>query len=299
MQKTHIYILIRITILLLAMLFLYQLPTTTDGYAAPNQAGDVYMPFIAKLYSTDSGSGTGTVTGHVWDARTNLPLEGATVCYEDTICDTTDSQGLYLLPSVLHGSHFFTSNSVGYVEGEEYATVTTGYTTEVDFNMLPILDDGEFRVIVTWDDRPFWPPDNWPNDLNLHVWVTMGSNDHHIYIANRGNCENLDVEPYTCYEAEEQYGGGPDTIVVGNQGYHYKFGVLNYNDERPGVPPIDELEARIEIYDNSGLLAEYWVETASGEGDLWYVFDLSFGEIFSENCLLQYVEPGDNPPTCP
>lgn len=297
MYKKNIIFLARISLLLLTLLLLFPWPASAIVEAAANQAGDIYLPLIANRYSTEPGYGT--VVGTVWDARTNQFLEGAVVCYEDTICDSTDNQGRYLLTPVPNGGHTFTANSIGYVEGIEFDNVVTGYTTEVDFVMLPVLDDGEFRVVVTWDSTPVWPPEGRPNDLNLHMWANFPPPDHHIYIGNKGNCENLDVAPYTCYETDEQYGSGPDTIIVANQNNNYKFAVLNYYDLYPGVPTIDELGVRVQIYNNAGLMAEYWVETASGEGDLWYVFDLSFGVIDSQNCLVQYDEPGDNPPSCP
>ena len=79
---------------------------------------------------------------------------------------------------------------------------------------------------------------------------------------------------------------------------NFSFAVLNYYADRVGVPPITALNARVKVYNSDTLLREFVVPPA-GDGDLWYVFDLEYGDIIPQNCLTQYDEPGDDPPICP
>jgi hypothetical protein len=246
--------------------------------------------------------GSGVVEGKVSDARSSDPIEGATVCLEgSSLCDSTGEDGYYRLEQVPSGGFTFEASSPlsDYESVTKDAVIQSDSTIQLDFVLLPILFEGEIRIVLTWDSTLSWPPYDTPNDLNLHMWTNLDSPNHHIFIGNTGNCTNLEVIPYACYESDEQYGSGPDAIVMReDDGDVFSFAVLNYYADRIGVPPITSLNAKVAVYDSSTLLAEYQVPP-TGDGDLWYVFDLEFGEIVPYNCLVQYNEPGDDRPVCP
>jgi hypothetical protein len=302
MQKSHPIFLARISFILIVIVILSQYPAKAIAPNAEDQAGLVYLPLVANGFS--QGPNYGDVTGTVRDARTIMPIAGAEVCYDGITCTATDSEGKYSFLSVPTGGHDLTANASGYLGGEESVVVLGGSTLEgVDFDMLPTLSEGEIRIEVRWVDTPFWylPPNPIiPNDLNLHLWTNYAEPKHHVWVDNPDNlqyCLDLYSEPYACYEADKRNGSGPDSIVVTNQNDVFKIAVLNENASYPWVPSIKDLDVRLQIYDESGpMLGQPLQIAASGDGDLWYALDLYFGEIELQNCLAQYVLPGDDPP---
>jgi len=117
----------------------------------------------------------------------------------------------------------------------------------------------------------------------------------------------LEAFPYACYENDEWYGSGPDTIAFQlRDNVVYSFAVLNYYADYPGVPALKDVVARtprprVEIYVGTQPSPEYEIEIdpilTTGEGDLWYVFKWDLGSYALQNCMTQYVDPGDMPPS--
>jgi hypothetical protein len=302
MTKKSFSFFLRVVVILFAVAFFNQLSVRANPSGLALQADqNLYLPQVNNN-SNPVPQGSGTVEGFVIDARTSEYLQDVTVCQSDSpICDTTTADGFYRLENVPSGGYTFEANSASldYDPVAKDAVVQTDTTTKLDFALLPILYEGEMRIVLTWDSTPTWPPGDTPNDLNLHMWTDLDSPNHHIFIGNTGNCANLEVPPYACYESDEQYGSGPDAIVMREDDTaEFSFAVLNYYADREGVPPITALNAHVKVYNADTLLQEF-VVPPTGDGDLWYVFDLVYGEIDPINCLTQYNEPGDEPPICP
>ena len=284
------------------------------GYLSAEQlaVSTVYLPLVFKNYSPE-GSGYGNVTGYVRDARTDVAIVGVKVCLEGMItCPVTNTEGKYTLTNIPNGTRkLVASDPAGiYLADEELVVVLINTTVERNFNMLQSLEADQMRVKVTWDDRSFWQPNNIPNDLNLHMWwdeFPYGDVYERIDIAHPGNCQDLEAYPYACYENDEWYGTGPDTIAFQlRDNVVYSFAVLNYYADYPGVPPLKDIIARtprprVEIYVGTQPSPEYEIEIdpilTTGEGDLWYVFKWFLGNYELQNCMTQYVDPGDTPPS--
>jgi hypothetical protein len=306
MTKKHISTFLRVFAILFTVVFFYQLSVKAYSSSREQQADISYLPLVDNNYAGSGGPtpspGNSFVEGYVTDARTSDPIADATVCLEDTsICDSTGPDGFYRLENVPAGGYTFEANSASqdYNSVAKDAVIQTNSTVTLNFALLHILYEGEIRIVLTWDSTPTWPPEDLPNDLNLHMWTELEPPDHHIFIGNIGNCENLEVSPYACYESDEQKGSGPDAIVLREDDTSvFSFAVLNYYADRTGVPPITSLNARVRVYNADTLLREF-VVPPTGDGDLWYVFDLEYGDIIPQNCLTQYNEPGDVPPICP
>ena len=286
----------RISFIILAFMFISQIPVSASPAAADDLADVfVYLPIVSKNYV----SGEGTVWGYVIDAQTGNPLRNVDICYKLTYCDTTDSTGKYTLENIPDGVQYLTADAAGYLLRTKLVFVQTNSSVQLDFSLLPQLKLGEFRIVLTWSTTPSWPPNNYPNDLNLHMWAD--DYDAHLYFAFPGDCGTIELTPpYACYENNEQYGSGPDTILLVDKGDDYKFAVLNYYDEYTGVPAITESGAHVEVFSStsSDPINTFDVPTA-GDGDLWYVFDLLNGVVEPRGCLLQYPLGGTPSPLCP
>lgn len=297
MKKNNLAFFTRISIILLAALIYLQLPASASTFAAEDLETIVYLPGIFKNYVAED-TGFGNVSGTVKDARSGLVLQGAEVCYT-VICDTTDSLGEYTLLNIPNGERSLTADLFGYRQSKEYVLVEVDTTVYLDFSLIPPLDDDEIRIEVYWSENRTWG--GIPNDLNLHLWIEYGHplQVHHINIDNQGNCQDLDFPPYACYENDEQFGTGPDTIVVLNNGNDFKLGVLNYYAGYPGVPDFYDFSPNVQVWRGSNRIGNWDLEV-DGPGDLWYVFQLVDRTPLETDCLIQYDVNGAPPPDdCP
>lgn len=78
----------------------------------------------------------GMITGSVYDDVTGAPIPDATVTIAETVSQLqTDSGGIYSV-SAAPGKYTLTASAEGYVPQTKSATVTSGNTATVDFNMI-------------------------------------------------------------------------------------------------------------------------------------------------------------------
>lgn len=174
-----------------------------------------------------------------------------------------------------------------------------------------IINDIAIRFIVTWRTEQTWPPDGVENDLDSQLWMVIPPDigiPTHIYPAtdHSGDCSHY---PDACIKRDARTGSGPETVDIRllHPNTTYYFGVLNYNASYPGVPPITQSLAKIQVYNQDGLMQSLNVPT-SGTGDLWYAFMMdSSGIITPTNCITTMppdpdpLNPEDPmiPPQCP
>jgi hypothetical protein len=159
-------------------------------------------------------------------------------------------------------------------------------------------DNIKMRFVLTWDPTPAWPnpgspSESTPNDLDAHLWLSALI-PAHVSSQNQGDCTNY---PNACLEVDYQLGFGPETVAIRElEVAKYFYGVLNYYQDYPGVPPITKSAAKVQIYDENGLVQAFQAPT-SGQGDFWYVFSMDqSGSITPQNCILYY---SGGVPKCP
>lgn len=296
MRKYPFLFLACFLIILSALFLIFQLPGSAKSLTADNTVQDVYLPVVTNAYIYEEPQGESIIEGVLTNARTDQPIDGVDICLSgDPLCAESNITGVYVLGEVPAGDYTLTASHPNYENFSDQLHIVAGTTVNFDIQLLPRLEDDQYRVVLTWDPTPSWQ-DGIPNNLDLHLWL-RDSGDYHIYEGNLGGCSNLNQFPYACYERDEQYGSGPDAIVFTDAGDKYTIAVLNYYDEYPGVPLITDLDVRVEVHDAKGLLGNWDVNYAQGEsGDLWYVFDLDLGEFYPQNCLLQYDNQNETPP---
>jgi hypothetical protein len=260
----------------------------------------LYLPLVLK----DFNSGPGTIQGKVVDSsRPDTPVEEALVCVVsgdgDSLCDTTDQDGNYSLSPAPSGLQKVRASKEGYVEVSSNVIVSAGPPVILNFALTQNLFDEmlRLRIVLTWDATPSWPPDHIENDLDAHFWLDAAIPTH-IYSdpSYQGDCTNY---PSACLEVDHRNGFGPETIAVRQlENAMYYYGVLNFNDGRPGVPPLSQLAPKVYVYDLDGLLQEFQL-TSPGSGEFWYVFSMdAAGVITEKNCLISLPAEGELP-QCP
>jgi Carboxypeptidase regulatory-like domain len=269
--------------------------------AKAQESETAYFPLVLNLFDATPG----IVEGQVFDASMpDTVLAGAAVCFNGSLCTTTDQEGRYSLEPIPMGTQQFSASMEGYYPVQSTVTAVAGSSAVLNFALSPEVSesyDAKFRIVLTWDPTPFWTDPQQPdikvgNDLDAHLWIDA-TLDAHISQEDKADCT---LNPYACLEADELHGFGPETIVISelkNDGTYY-YGVLNFNAAFPFVPQISHSSATVQIYDHNGLLKEFHVPEA-GDGELWYVFSMDGeGNISETNCITALPE-GGSIPQCP
>jgi hypothetical protein len=255
-----------------------------------------YFPLITRNHAT----GLGGVEGTVRDAQTGAALDEVLVCLADSPnCDETDLNGHYAIPGIPNGFQHFEATDFDFTPLTKGVLVLAGQTSTLDFVLSAMLEEGQYRVVVTWG--------NLPRDLDAHLWTPDVSLPH-VFWGERGTCPSQGTQTTACLDRDDTNGHGPETITIfestvqpsGDNIFHYA--VLNYSllhgDPGDG-PPLTQAPASVQLYDASGLMGEFH-SPPSGSADihdLWYVFDLDgpTGTITPINCYTVEPPQGSTP----
>jgi hypothetical protein len=294
---------------------------SSSGMAKPTYSpSEVTVQALLPVLLKKFAFGYGTVTGAVLNA--SIPgsfVPGAQVCWQTT-CDTANAEGIYTLLNVPSGYQALTASADGFADNTEVVNVVGNTINNQDIAMVPdvALSGLNYRIMTTWDPRTCWPDPNgtdcWDNDLDVHMWMQEISQpiNYHIgyyfhynpyanppgdeYWLDIGDCRGF---PNACLERDARFGFGPETIAIRESELSmYYFGVINFNQGRPGVPPISATSVKVRLYSLAGLLRSYDVPVNGGDKNFWFVFALNgqTGEVTDGNCIIDYT---DNPPVCP
>lgn len=80
---------------------------------------------------------TGTITGHVFDAETSLPIASSNVTSDPpTSAVTTDTTGLYTILNVDPETYTISALKMGYIEGSANISVSAGNSTIADIFLI-------------------------------------------------------------------------------------------------------------------------------------------------------------------
>ena len=219
-----------------------------------------------------SGSLTGALTGTVVDASTAEPISGVTISLDNGAqTTTTNSEGQYSFENISTGTHELSASISGYITESEEIVISDDTQQVVNFSLSRIIDNpGEYRVVLTWGDAP--------SDLDSHMWTPDG---FHIYFGDRGSETSA---PFTQLDVDDTSSQGPETITIFQaQPGIYRYSVNNFSGDLDG--PLENSEATVKLYNESGLVQEWSVP--NGNGLWWNVFTLdgSTGQVTSVNSI--------------
>ena len=263
------------------------------------------LPFIMFNYT----QGPGSVTGVVFDATKpgRQGVENVKVCYE-TVCMTTGSDGAYQLDNIPDGLRQIHAEALElFFPAEEAVAIRPFETVQQDIALVPKsgINDVFMRILLTWIETPTWPPEDAENDLDAHLWLVAPEEPYHYehiysYFPDNGDCTTF---PNACGEVDYRRGYGPETMAIQQlESTVYYFGVLNYNYPRPGVPEIVDLQAKVRVFQEDGVIFEAEIPT-EGQGDFWYVFQITSDGVThtlsKKNCIITYDGTPGTHPECP
>jgi len=283
-----------------SLIILIMLGSPAFGVFADGAGTPVFLPIIVGNFNF----GPGTVSGMVINASSGAPVNNARVCVYPSKCKTTGTDGKYQITGVDAGGHLLTATADKFNSDSRWMGVVAGGSAKQNFALSPVFtsENVALRVVLTWDPTPTWPnpnppPTGWDNDLDAHLWMAAFT-PVHISASNRGDCT---VYPNACLEVDYKQGFGPETLAIRKlENATYYYGVLNYYQGYPGVPPMVGTSAQVQVYNENGLLYTFHVPS-TGDGEFWYVFSMASDgnlAVFTErNCITNFSD--DTPPSCP
>jgi hypothetical protein len=274
--------------------------TVENPLHAGAQSGEtqVFLPVTYNRFN----SGPGIVAGEVIDASSGLAFSGnkvAKVCYEDN-CIITDGVGMFQFTDVPAGAQYFRASADNYYSVGMWSNIIAYQENQLNIVMSQILSISKvkMRIVTSWSTNQLWPPANYENDLDAFLWVTTaGITPTLVKDVSRTQCTNY---PYACKENDARRGTGPETIAIQDfkPGSSYYYGVLNYNQYQPDVPPVIQTQASIGVYTEQGLIDTFSVPN-TGIGNFWYVFSMDdTGVIHPQNCIIELSPAEGSLPDC-
>lgn len=261
----------------------------------------VYLPVTYNRFN----SGPGTVKGEAIEATNGSAISGATICYQSN-CLQTDSAGMFRFENIPAGAQYFSITKAKHYPVGQWTNVIAYQENQLNVVMSQVLFGKVMRIVTTWSTNPCWPvsanspclPPAHENDLDAAMWVTTaGITPTLIENVSGTQCANY---PYACKENDARQGTGPETIAIQQftAGSSYYFGVLNYNQYQPNVPPISRTQASVSVYTEQGLKDTFTIPN-TGIGNFWYVFSMdASGTIARQNCILQLSPDINTLPDC-
>lgn len=217
-----------------------------------------------------------TVKGQIIDASTGNGLSGVSIRFSGTggsYSTTTNSNGDYsvTLPA---GNYTATISRSGYID-TNFNVVSSESKADVDqdWQMSQVMESGTYRIVLKWGSDP--------RDLDSHITgPTSSGSSFHVYYNNDNaydgdtNVANLDLDDTSSY--------GPETITLNPT----TNGTYNYYVQRyAGEGSISTSNAIVEVYKGNTLVATYYAPVDQGDGDVWNVFQIQNGQIYTVNTI--------------
>ena len=138
--------------------------------------------------------------------------------------------------------------------------------------LSPILEDNEYRIVLTWAAAP--------KDLDSHLDIyENGTRKYHVYYGSTKVRE--DGEVIAKLDVDDMNGYGPETVTVtvfADKDRTYTYYIHCWSSTPAGSPQFYDSEAVVNVYRGDELVKTY--EIPEDQTDrYWYVFDIIDGEI--------------------
>ncbi|MDE5936937.1 MAG: S8 family serine peptidase [Ruminococcus sp.] len=231
-----------------------------------------------------------TVYGQVSDAMNGNAIAGATVkfrggwnnttgSYESNLLGdkvaTTDSTGNYSM-ALQVGAYTAEISKDGYITS--YVNVISSPNAIIHFSTItPILDEDEYRIILTWGDSP--------RDLDSHLIGSVDGNSYEVYYGSKTFSYNGEIIASLDHDDTTSY--GPETITLtwkensGNCSYY----VYDYtNGGNSNSMALTYSSAKVVVYKGNSLIKSYNVPIGYN-GTRWNVFTISNGVLTTVNTI--------------
>ncbi|BBO72159.1 hypothetical protein DSCA_60890 [Desulfosarcina alkanivorans] len=244
------------------------------------------MAICTSLPATDG------ISGQVIDAQTGAILSGVSVyLHEDgngipgAVVEQTgsDSYGGFAFSQIDPGTYYVVASLQDYIEGQRRVVLLPDETlTHQDLVLSPVLNPGEFRIVLTWGENPA--------DLEAHLTAPNpdGCREHCFYWNRTISGADLDVDDRESY--------GPETITISQMDPGtYRFYVHDFtNRNSVNSAALASSGATVTVYSGSGNDPLVF-NAPAGAGNVWHVFNLdgTSGAITRIDKLSHQSQPGE------
>ncbi len=248
------------------------------------------------LQIDDNHSGVGDISGQIVNALNGDGVSGIYLQLREGInttvgnvigSATTTSNGNYSINNIDAGNYTIEATASGY--GTTHFTVISiggQLTDNQDATITPGMNDGEVRIILTWDSTPY--------DLDSHLTgPILGSNDRfHVYFNGESFLHNGEVYCALDHDDIESY--GPETVTI----YHqtdgvYRYSVHDYSNKNSiNSTALSNSSAQVRVYSGGDMISHFNIPTNTG-GTLWTVFEIDGDVLSPVNNLSYESSPGD------
>lgn len=235
------------------------------------------------ILSDFENSKDSSIKGKVINAITGEPIEGAEVKlrkgwdnksgkYVSTLkgivkSDCTDEYGDFLIDAAM-GAYTVEISKDGYIDG--FYNVVANNKEGMTFSLSPVLDDNEYRVVLTWGDIP--------NDLDSHLFCYNEYDQElfHVYWASAIGYYNGEIVASLDVDDTSSY--GPETVTITfdasmvENGGEIRYCVHNYS--RGSLDELSASGATVRVYKGNSLEKTFHV-TQNQEAYVWHVFKIT------------------------
>ncbi|WP_167527983.1 Ig-like domain-containing protein [Desulfosarcina alkanivorans] len=231
------------------------------------------------------------ISGRVVDALTGDFLPGVTVFLHGeengnrgAAINQTDSDeyGGFVFTGVNPGVYVLVADQQGYIEGQRRVVLAPDeILVHRDVVLSPVLNPGEFRVVLTWGEHPM--------DLEAHLTAPNADGcRHHCFYWNRSiSGASLDVDDRESF--------GPETITISQMDPGtYRFYVHDFTNRNSAASTaLANSDATVSVFSGSGDAPLVFSPPAEA-GNVWHVFNLdgSNGTIIPIDKMTHQTQPG-------
>jgi hypothetical protein len=222
---------------------------------------------------------TGTLTGTITDARTALPIGGATVAV-GAHSDVTDAVGVYTICGAPAGVQSVQTSATGYVTRTDSVNIMAGATTTFSTALVPASAGNDITIVLTWGAQP--------TDLDAHlVGPNSGGGRFHCYYSN------MNPVSYVSLDIDDTSSFGPETISVTTLSGLFVPGSYSYYvDNYSETPDFDVSNAIVSVFQGGAQIAQFLVSAATGDPaeEIWHVFDFTLTATASGQIAITQVQ---------
>ncbi len=183
----------------------------------------------------------------------------------------TDADGNFKIKLPV-GSYTIEVSKAGFVTGYFNAVSIGGNDSQGQkYVLTPVLSDSEYRIVLTWGDRP--------RDLDSHLtYYQNGIRKMHVFFGGRhGNVDGKSVAKLD-YDDTSSY--GPETITVTLNAEILDGGVFCYsvhdytNAANNNTNALSLSDAVVRVYQGNQQIKTFSIPQ-NKYGTVWHVFDIS------------------------
>jgi len=220
-----------------------------DGWVARKHPLEV--PELPSRRSASAFAGTGIYTGpklgdgvlvgQVVNAINNEPVPGAEVRIAGTeISLRTDAEGGFRIDGAPTGPATLEISAEDFSTEELKRDLIADEETFVRAVLSPGLEEGQIRLVLTWDREP--------EDLDAHLEGPLpGGEKFHVHYDRKGD---LKSQEFVRLDVDDRNGEGPETItVLGVQPGQYHYFVHDYtHGDDPASDALARSGAEVRLY---------------------------------------------------